>query len=186
VATSRKLTNGDDRHIGGRSVDYISALDGDDHVEGRGGDDHLNGGPGEDDLRGGVGNDKLYGGRGEDHLDGGDGNDLLVGGVDDDVYVGGKGKDVFTSVSLAANAPGFDIIEDFTNGEDRIRIASQVSWSENLDTNGNGVLDNGNAHVSSSGKTTIIDMADAAGFFDELDILTVKSAAPLAETDFIH
>jgi Ca2+-binding RTX toxin-like protein len=186
VTTSKKLSNDDNWYVGGRDVDYISALDGDDHVEGREGDDHLNGDPGDDDLYGGIGNDKLYGGAGEDYLDGGDGDDLLVGGINDDVYVGGKGKDVFTSVSLALNIPGFDRIEDFTSGEDKIRIASQVDWSEDLDTNGNGVLDNGDAYVSYSGKTSVIDMADAAGFFDKLDVLIVKSAGPLAEIDFIY
>jgi Ca2+-binding RTX toxin-like protein len=186
VATSKKLTNGDDRYVGGNAADYISALDGNDHVEGGRGNDHLNGGPGDDDLYGGIGNDELYGGKGDDYLNGGDGNDLLVGGFNDDVYVGGKGRDIFTSVSISSNIPGFDRIEDFTNGEDKIRIARQVSWSEDLDTNGNGVLDNGDAYVSSSGRTTVIDMADAAGFFDKLDVLTVISNASLGESDFIY
>jgi Ca2+-binding RTX toxin-like protein len=185
VAT-RRLTNGNDRYVAGNANDDISALDGNDHVEGRRGNDHVNGGRGDDDLYGGIGNDELYGGRGDDYLNGGDGNDLLVGGYNDDVYVGGRGRDIFSSVSLSSNIPGFDRIEDFVNGEDRIRIAQQVSWSEDLDTNGNGRLDNGDAYVSSSGSTTVIDMADAAGFFDELDVLTVRSTSPLTEADFTY
>jgi Ca2+-binding RTX toxin-like protein len=186
VARTRNLSNGNDRHIAGNGNDDISALNGDDYVDGRGGHDHINGGPGDDDLYGGVGNDSLYGGREDDYLNGGDGNDILVGGYNDDVYVGGKGRDIFTSVSLSSNVPGFDTIEDFKNGEDKIRIAPQVSWAEDLDTNGNGRLDNGDAYVSYSGKTTVIDMADAAGFFDKLDVLTIKSEAPLMEWDFIY
>ncbi len=128
----------------------------------------------------------MFGGIGNDLLNGGKGNDVLVGGFGDDTYVGGAGRDIFTSVSLQSNIPGFDIIQDFVKGQDKIHVASQVGWSQDLDTNGNGRLDNGDAYVSSSGNTTVIDMAAAAGFFDELDVLTIKSNGALTQSDFIY
>ena len=157
------LTNGNDRYIAGNGNDDIAALAGNDYVDGRGGHDHINGNPGNDQLYGGIGNDELFGGRGDDRLNGSDGDDLLVGGLEDDVYVGGRGRDIFAAVSTGSNVPGFDTIEDFTNGQDDIRIAPQVSWSQDLDTNGNGRLDNGDAYVSSSGRNVTAQPTPSSG-----------------------
>jgi Ca2+-binding RTX toxin-like protein len=128
----------------------------------------------------------LYGGIANDLLEGCKSNDELIGGYGNDSYVGGQGKDIFTSVSLYSKIPDYDTIHDFVKGQDKIRIAGQVSWSQDLDTNHNGRLDSGDAYVSAAGGTTVIDMAAAAGFHDELDVLTIKSNGALTQSDFIY
>lgn len=168
------------------SSNTIYGLGGNDVIYGRGGNDKLTGDLGNDKLYGDDVDDKLYGGFGIDLLVGGKGNDTLIGGFDNDTYVGGPGKDIFTSVSLYTNIPGYDVVQDFVKGQDKIRIAPQVSWTLDLDTNHNGVLDNGDAYISYGGNTTIIDMAAAAGFFDKLDVLTIKANGQLTKSDFIY
>ena len=78
---------------------------------------------GNDTIIGEGGNDKLYGGNGNDKLYGGNGNDLLFGGTGKDRLTGGKGKDIFR-ISRGA---GYDIINDFSDGEDRIHFTSGTS-----------------------------------------------------------
>ncbi|WP_276199581.1 calcium-binding protein [Chelatococcus sp. XZ-Ab1] len=74
------------------------------------GDDVAYGGAGGDRLDGEAGNDRLYGEAGNDHFYGGDGDDQLWGGT---------GADVFNYVG---NETGYDRIEDFEDGSDRIRF----------------------------------------------------------------
>ena len=185
MATLR-LGPGNNNYTDNNQGNSIYGEDGNDTIYGRGGDDRLLGDYGNDKLYGEDGNDKLYGGVGSDLLNGGKGNDELIGGFGNDTYVGGAGRDIFTSVSLYTNVPGYDTIQDFVKGQDKIRIAGQVSWSQDLDTNHKGRLDSGDAYVSASGNTTIIDMAAAAGFHDELDVLTIKSNGALTQSDFIY
>jgi Ca2+-binding RTX toxin-like protein len=73
-------------------------------------------------LSGGDGNDRLYGGEGNDTLLGGAGNDWLSGGEGNDLLTGGTGGDDFVFNG------GQDIISDFTNGQDRIRIDADL-WA---------------------------------------------------------
>lgn len=174
------------KYIDNNSSNTIYGKGGNDVIYGRGGNDKLTGDLGDDKVYGENGNDLLYGGFGRDLLSGGIGDDTLIGGFDDDIYIGGSGKDIFTSVSLYTNIPGYDTIQDFVKGQDKIRIAKQVSWSQDLDTNHNGYLDNNDAYISTSGTSTIIDMAAAAGFFDKLDVLTIRSNGVLTQTDFIY
>ena len=174
------------KYIDNNSSNTIYGKRGNDVIYGRGGNDKLTGDLGDDKIYGENGNDLLYGGFGRDLLSGGIGDDTLIGGFDDDIYIGGSGKDIFTSVSLYTNIPGYDTIQDFVKGQDKIRIAKQVSWSQDLDTNHNGYLDNNDAYISTSGTSTIIDMAAAAGFFDKLDVLTIRSNGVLTQTDFIY
>ena len=180
------LGNGNNTYTDSNAANTILGEGGNDTIFGRGGNDRLAGDAGNDKLYGEDGNDKLYGGFGVDLLKGGNGDDELIGGFGDDTYIGGTGRDIFTSVSLYSNIPGYDTIQDFVRGTDDIRIASQVSWSQDLDTNHNNRLDNGDAYVSASSTTTVIDMAAAAGFFDELDVLTIKTNGFLTQSDFIY
>jgi Ca2+-binding RTX toxin-like protein len=85
----------------------LLGLDGNDRLTGRGGDDRLSG-------RGG--NDRLEGEDGRDILNGGNGNDLLIGGNDRDIFIFNQGA---------------DIIRDFGNGNDRLRLDDKL-WNGTL------------------------------------------------------
>ena len=58
-----------------------------------------------------------------DILNGGAGNDQLIGGSGVDRVRGGTGRDTFR----IQRGTGYDIIEDFTNGQDRIQLGSGSS-----------------------------------------------------------
>ncbi|MEG4837647.1 calcium-binding protein, partial [Microcoleus sp. B9-D4] len=81
---------------------------------------------GADILGGCAGNDTLFGGADNDTLTGGKGNDLLDGGMGNDSLIGGSGNDIF---ALKAGE-GFDIIADFTLGQDLIGLSGGLSFSQ--------------------------------------------------------
>lgn len=86
-----------------------------------------------DVINGQGGNDSLTGLSGNDILRGGDGDDLLDGGVGKDMLTGGVGKDTFILIKCPS---GGDIINDFEDGIDLLRLgsglkASQLSITEN-------------------------------------------------------
>jgi len=155
------------------------------------GDDHLFGG-GESDL--------LFGFGGNDALDGGEDNDTLDGGADNDLLTGHRGFDtfIFAARNLTFGSepppivgPGHDTIIDFEQDIDGIRLigfenASGASLAfADLDTNGNGVLDNADANVAvdPTGET-VINLTSFSPI-DQTSILTVLgSVNPLRETDF--
>ena len=56
----------------------------------------------------------MFGGASSDTLIGGSGDDILIGGLGDDSLIGGLGNDTF----VLENNGGFDIIADFTKGQD--------------------------------------------------------------------
>ena len=157
---------------------------------------------GDDILLGGAGNDVLYGDGtargaeaatttitgGADRLVGGAGNDLLWGdgagageGVDNLVLAGGA--DVF----VFGLRDGHDTIMDFRSGEgDRIEVtATPVGWSD-LDSNGNGALDDADAWVAIDGADTHIDLGAAAGIHGAAGTaITVVNVVGLVESDFL-
>jgi Ca2+-binding RTX toxin-like protein len=45
------------------------------------------------------------------------GSDILIGGLENDSLVGGLGNDTF----VLENNAGFDVISDFTSGQDRLQ-----------------------------------------------------------------
>jgi serralysin len=76
-------------------------------------------------LTGNSGINKLYGLGGSDALSGGSGNDWLEGGAGKDTLNGGSGNDsfVFRAGDFGGATTGTaDVIQDFTNGEDHIRL----------------------------------------------------------------
>ncbi|MDA0340979.1 MAG: hypothetical protein O3B74_05205 [Proteobacteria bacterium] len=128
-------------------VDSLIGGTGDDELDGNKGDDVLSGGAGNDDLQGGKGVDTLFGGVGADTLDGDQGNDILYGGA---------GADLFVVRSNRGN----DVIEDFTSGEDVVRVRAStgirdfatLSGRLSADGDGNAVIDLGRgANVTLTG-----------------------------------
>ena len=105
--------------------DLLSGLTGNDNLFGGLGDDLIYGDSGNDWLAGEGGDDQLFGGGGNDLLEGGAGNDLLLGGAGNDTLVGGSGSDRFRLI----NAPGPDIITDFTPGTDLIELSRGLEFA---------------------------------------------------------
>lgn len=106
--------------LGGRDVLYGES--GDDIIDGGDGLDKLYGGDDNDILKGSDNFDELYGGEGDDILDGGDGKDSLYGGNGNDIFIGrsGDGSSGFT---------GANIIYDFEDGVDKIRLEGDLGFS---------------------------------------------------------
>jgi len=133
---------------------------GDDIIDGGSGDDILKGETGGDTLTGGSGDDILDGGNGDDNLDGGEGDDELSGGAGNDALVGGSGYDSFV-FKAADGDSGHDTIRLFNPEDDTLRFeeyGERLDAFSDLDTNANGVLDDGDAHVSVDAGNTVIDI----------------------------
>lgn len=133
---------GDDRLDGGAGSDRIQGGQGNDSITGGLGNDSVNGNLGNDSIDGGEGNDSLRGGQGNDSILGGTGNDILIGDLGSDTLVGGTGIDMLTGgadADVFVFAPGdatftmtgsltgmTDMITDFTDGVDHIRLGSGI------------------------------------------------------------
>ena len=117
---------GNDKIIGNKFSNILNGEDGNDKLKGLEGDDILSGDKGDDKLFGSKGDDKLFGGAGKDVLSGGKGIDNLWGGEGRDTFKVSKGK-------------GYDIIEDFRNGKDRIFLGA-ISSDVNLTDLGKDML----------------------------------------------
>ncbi|TYB84086.1 M10 family metallopeptidase C-terminal domain-containing protein [Oceaniovalibus sp. ACAM 378] len=115
---------GDDRLNGGSGNDTLFGATGNDTLIGGLGFDILSGGGGDDILLGQTGFDRLNGGAGNDDLQGNAGNDTLMGGQGDDILRGGQGADLFIFQS------GADVIRDFQNDVDSVRINSRLLFQE--------------------------------------------------------
>lgn len=143
--------------------------------------DRINGGGGADTINGFGGNDWIDGGAGNDIINGGGGRDTIYGGAGDDSLRGGRGADIF----VFTGGDGNDRVLDFKQGVDRFDLSriGSIDFGA-LDTNGNSVLDKGDAHVDIVGTTTIIDLAGAAGVAGSSK-LTLDYVAGLTVSDFI-
>jgi Ca2+-binding RTX toxin-like protein len=151
---------GNDTLIGDAGNDTLYGEAGNDVLEGGDGDDTLAGGLNNDTLRGGAGNDLLYGEDGDDRLEGGTGNDLLVGGLGNDTLIGGGGSDRMNGgagldlfVLDSFGATDADLIVDFTQGSDKIRLVGS-GFSDFSALQG--------AMSTSSGAHTLITFASGA------------------------
>ncbi|WP_306391293.1 DUF4214 domain-containing protein [Telluria beijingensis] len=82
-------------------------------------------------LWGFDGDDRLNGNGSDDFLSGGDGDDILVGSTGADTLNGGYGADTFVfvnkgdSVEAVEGGGGFDVIEDFEFGTDKIEFRTE-------------------------------------------------------------
>ncbi|MBV1865510.1 MAG: hypothetical protein KUG74_13910 [Rhodobacteraceae bacterium] len=166
--------NGDDRVHGGDGNDRIFGGAGVDVIYGGTGNDRIVGGPDYpiywimgaaangleafatrslgNTMFGGAGNDRIIGGHLDDLIDGGLGRDVLIAGVGNDRLSGGRGADVFV---FDANADeGRNVITDFTDGQDIIRMNGDVFASiTGVVTSGR---DGANTTITLAGGTEII------------------------------
>ncbi len=206
---------GDDQLVGGTyswASDTIYGGPGNDYVAG--GEEIVSLGGTHDDAGdsffGGAGDDRLFGLDGEDRLDGGDGDDLLEGGPDRDVLVGGAGRDTFvyfnedTGIGSGTTLGSFgpDLVADFRKGSDEIFFRSvegdpddpatpRLRGFDDLDSNGNGTLDDGDRWVEVERVTfggqakasTVIDVSDYTYVQGEQS-LTVFGVTGLTAADF--
>ena len=109
------------------------------------------GGRGNDVITGNSAANSLNGNGGNDSIYGGAGDDLLVGGAGNDRIWGQSGRDTF----LVNRNSGYTIVEDFSDGVDRILLDSGHSGL-NLNTRGDDVL-------VYQGKDLMAIVKDAAG-----------------------
>ncbi|MEG4008977.1 DUF4347 domain-containing protein [Microcoleus sp. Pol11C1] len=125
----------DDTLFGGKGNDIMLGSQGDDYLFGNQGSDTICSGEGNDlisgdegaDIVGGCeGNDTIYGGEDNDTLTGCQGDDILYGDLGNDSLIGGSGNDIF---ALKAGQ-GFDIIADFTIGQDLIGLTGGLSFGQ--------------------------------------------------------
>ena len=146
---------GADTVLGGVGDDTLAGSYGNDSVDGGVGNDNMGGGTGRDTLTGGDGNDSigagddddvlageaghdfLAGGAGDDTIGGGTGSDTLNGGSGSDLLQGGGGADLFVFNDLGAGET--DVIEDFENGTDLIRISGAAPADLSFETVSGGV-----------------------------------------------
>jgi serralysin len=137
-AGDERLDGGDgsDRIQGGQGNDSITGGAGSDTINGNLGNDTIDGGEGNDSLRGGQGNDSILGGTGDDMLMGDLGSDTLRGGQGIDMLTGGGDADVFVfaagdaTYAMTGSLAGMtDMITDFTNGIDHIRLEAGIPSS---------------------------------------------------------
>lgn len=116
---------GNDLLFGQNQNDRVFGYQGRDILYGDNGADLVKGGFGNDIMYGGSGNDTLYGQTDDDILYGKDQNDFLTGAKGFDTLKGGRGNDIFSFDMYAPfeqNVFGEDVIIDFGNGNDRIRL----------------------------------------------------------------
>jgi hypothetical protein len=169
---------------------------------------------GGDQLDGGAGDDRLAGWWGIDRLAGGDGNDSLQGGPDDDLLTGGAGRDLFVHHGFYSATPhedifftedGRDVITDFVKGQDKLRFLVDLTPTplrveqptgeilngfQDLDSNRNGVLDDGDRYVAienagDDGATRLSTVIDVGAFSGHEEVLVVFGVTGLGAGDFV-
>jgi Ca2+-binding RTX toxin-like protein len=118
---------GHDTLFGDGGEDYLDGDEDNDHLYGGGAYDYLLGGDGGDRLYGGAAGDNLAGGAGADILYGGSGGESLMGGTGNDRIYGDAGNDGMYGDTGADQFAfrknhGQDIVYDFVDGVDKIRI----------------------------------------------------------------
>ena len=131
---------GNDTVRGGKDADILYGNEGLDSLLGDLGDDLVYGNAGQDTLRGGDGLDTLRGGKDADYLFGEVGDDFLFGDLGADTLEGGFGNDEFAigrrdDISPSTTTGGFgaidaDVIQDFTVGQDKIRLLGGLAFGD--------------------------------------------------------
>ena len=159
---------GNDFINGNQGVDMIYGGDGDDTVRGgkdrdgvfgEAGNDFVAGDRENDTVNGGTGNDTLRGGKNEDLLFGEAGNDEIWGDLGNDTMFGGEGADMFV---FKLNS-GSDVINDFEQGVDKLKVSTEIVSVGELNFSGNIVSFGDGNQVVLSG-VTIASLNDVMFF----------------------
>ena len=110
LITSNRIigTTGNDELTGTDATEYIHSFGGDDTIQGL------------------DGNDLIHSGKGNDIIDAGGGRDVIGGDRGDDTITGGTGADMFDF----RRGFGNDIITDFENGIDLIRLRGDLEFED--------------------------------------------------------
>ena len=107
---------------------------------------YVHGGTGDDVIRGSSFNDFLRGGAGNDFINAGDGADVVRGGTGSDTLFLGQGLDTLYYTGDQVGGDDFDILQDFTSGQDTINVAKGIS-----------------AEISADGRTILFTNQATAG-----------------------
>ena len=122
-------------------------------------DNTILGGSNKDTLKGNDGNDYLAGGKGNDKIYGEADDDTLIGSSGADTLNGGDGADVF----VYSNGDGDDVIADFTEYEDVIKIDSGYISSSSI-KGSNVILNIADSSITiKKGKKQTITIIDSEG-----------------------
>jgi Ca2+-binding RTX toxin-like protein len=133
-------------------------------------------------ITGNGSNNTLSGGAGNDTLTGGAGNDILNGGTGTDVLVGGLGSDtfVFNTISDSTTvSPTWDIITDFTQGQDRIDLRGIDAFGVG-GTNAAFVWNGTSAFSSTTAGEARYQLFDAVGTADDYTVVFLDNDADTA------
>ncbi|MEH2203197.1 MAG: DUF4347 domain-containing protein [Nostoc sp.] len=126
----------------------------------------LTGNTGVNTLNGVDGNDSLIGGTGNDTLFGGVGDDLLSGGTGKDVLTGGIGRDSLYLTDTRTG--GYDIIADFTVGDDTIFVSkAEFGLSQSQNTSLEASLFRLGANAATASDRFIYNQTTGNLFFDK-------------------
>jgi Ca2+-binding RTX toxin-like protein len=139
------IDSGNNDIYGSIGNDTFDGGAGDDIINGREGHDTLIGGEGNDWISGDggsgyAGNDILFGNAGNDDLRGRGGNDQIDGGAGSDTITTGSGLDkIILRIGDGGNTlSDADIITDFTDGIDKLRLDGGLLFSQDMINQGTG------------------------------------------------
>ena len=139
------IDSGNNDIYGSIGNDTFDGGAGDDIINGREGHDTLIGGEGNDWISGDggsgyAGNDILFGNAGNDDLRGRGGNDQIDGGAGSDTITTGSGLDkIILRIGDGGNTlSDADIITDFTDGIDKLRLDGGLLFSQDMISQGSG------------------------------------------------
>jgi len=165
------LTAQADTFVGSSGADRAEGMGGNDTLSGGSGIDYLLGGDGIDTLNGDADGDKLFGDAGNDVLNGGFGKDQLYGGAGNDTLSGGGTLELDHFI-VTSTGFGADIVVDFQNGVDKIRVLGVAGWDDFSDVS---VSSNGSgwAVITFSDGSTITLEGVASGQVDASDFLWI-------------
>lgn len=159
-------TNLNESILGSEFNDTIYAYAGNDAVIGAEGNDYIDGGIGNDSLSGGNGNDTIIGGAGDDRITGNGGADVLTGGAGLDNFV-------YTSVLDSGTGAASDLINSFTQTEDKIVLTGLGFTGIQAGAGAGTVL----GFTSNAGITTIVNAANTFA-------INLSGTIPLVAGDF--
>lgn len=180
---------GRDHFFGGDGADFLQAEGaGKKFVFGGADDDIIFGSASPESeaiLNGGSGNDFVKSREGNDVVNGGPGDDAVIGGVGFDKLIGGSGNDLFVFDDTNV-ADDIDVILDFKRGEDQFEFygfGEVLNEFDDLDSNGDGVLDGRDAWIEVSRGRMTIDLSDATPDSSGTQIIEVLGVRELFEAD---